>query len=334
MLHRCGRDPPPASRPIDPGVRVSSAAFPGQAGPLCPLLRWRSVARLSMHGVWTSDQSTADRAGRDLELTVTGLRLYGKRSDAAAVDGQRLRRSGPRCAAQRANGSRRGSRAGATSSRDPTAAPRRVQSPVARRAIVNAAWERAFGFGLFVDNAFAGEININNVVRGAIQCGVVGYWIDQRHAGNRYIAEGVAVICASPSTNCISIGWRSASCRATPTAARSWRCWASARRESPSATWRSTARGKTTCATRSPREEWQARRSELAAIWLVAATRLATRKACAFALRIVVRRFHIFIFQWRFAVLPEPALAFRHRGGATAPRLVLARAPRPVRIQH
>jgi ribosomal-protein-alanine N-acetyltransferase len=48
---------------------------------------------------------------------------------------------------------------------------------------------------LFIDNAFAGEININNVVRGAFQCGVVGYWIDQQHAGNRYIAEGVAVIC-------------------------------------------------------------------------------------------------------------------------------------------
>src|SRR5207344_3251362 len=53
----------------------------------------------------------------------------------------------------------------------------------------------AYGFGLFVDNVFAGEINVNNVVRGAFQCGVVGYWIDQRHAGNRYIAEGVAVIC-------------------------------------------------------------------------------------------------------------------------------------------
>jgi ribosomal-protein-alanine N-acetyltransferase len=52
----------------------------------------------------------------------------------------------------------------------------------------------AYGFGLFVDNAFAGEININNVVRGAFQCGVVGYWIDERHAGKRYIAEGFAMI--------------------------------------------------------------------------------------------------------------------------------------------
>ena len=53
----------------------------------------------------------------------------------------------------------------------------------------------AYGFGLFVDNAFAGEININNVVRGAFQCGVVGYWIDERQAGNRYVAEGLAVLC-------------------------------------------------------------------------------------------------------------------------------------------
>jgi [ribosomal protein S5]-alanine N-acetyltransferase len=52
----------------------------------------------------------------------------------------------------------------------------------------------AYGFGLFIDDAFAGEININNVIRGAMQCGTVGYWIDQRHAGNRYVAEGVAVL--------------------------------------------------------------------------------------------------------------------------------------------
>jgi ribosomal-protein-alanine N-acetyltransferase len=52
----------------------------------------------------------------------------------------------------------------------------------------------AYGFGVFIDNAFAGEININNVVRGAFQCGVIGYWIDQRHAGHRYIAEGVVAI--------------------------------------------------------------------------------------------------------------------------------------------
>ncbi|MEN9804985.1 MAG: hypothetical protein RIS41_1832 [Actinomycetota bacterium] len=51
-----------------------------------------------------------------------------------------------------------------------------------------------YAFGLFVDNAFAGEINLNNVVRGALQTGTVGYWVDQAKAGNSYVAEGVVVV--------------------------------------------------------------------------------------------------------------------------------------------
>ena len=38
---------------------------------------------------------------------------------------------------------------------------------------------------------FCGEININNVVRGAFQSGHVGYWIDERHAGRGFIPEGL-----------------------------------------------------------------------------------------------------------------------------------------------
>ena len=52
----------------------------------------------------------------------------------------------------------------------------------------------AYGFGLFVDNAFAGEVNLNNIIRGALQCGTIGYWIDRARAGHSYIAEGVAVV--------------------------------------------------------------------------------------------------------------------------------------------
>ena len=52
----------------------------------------------------------------------------------------------------------------------------------------------AFQFGLFVDQHIAGEVNLNNVIRGAMQSGTIGYWIDQRHAGNGYIAEGVVVV--------------------------------------------------------------------------------------------------------------------------------------------
>jgi [ribosomal protein S5]-alanine N-acetyltransferase len=52
----------------------------------------------------------------------------------------------------------------------------------------------AYAFGLFVGNQFAGEVNLNNIIRGAMQTGTIGYWIDQRHAGNALIAEGVVVI--------------------------------------------------------------------------------------------------------------------------------------------
>jgi [ribosomal protein S5]-alanine N-acetyltransferase len=52
----------------------------------------------------------------------------------------------------------------------------------------------AYGFGLFVDQSFAGEVNLNNVIRGAMQCATVGYWIDQARAGHRYVAEAVVVV--------------------------------------------------------------------------------------------------------------------------------------------
>jgi ribosomal-protein-alanine N-acetyltransferase len=52
----------------------------------------------------------------------------------------------------------------------------------------------AYQFGLFIDQRVAGEINLNNVVRGAMQSGTIGYWVDQRHAGNAYVAEGVVML--------------------------------------------------------------------------------------------------------------------------------------------
>jgi len=52
----------------------------------------------------------------------------------------------------------------------------------------------AAGFGLFVGSELAGEINLNNIVRGAHQSASVGYWIDSAKAGNRYVAEAVVVL--------------------------------------------------------------------------------------------------------------------------------------------
>jgi len=51
----------------------------------------------------------------------------------------------------------------------------------------------AYAFGMFVDHAFAGEINLNNVLRSAIQTTTIGYWIDQARAGNSYMSEAAVV---------------------------------------------------------------------------------------------------------------------------------------------
>lgn len=51
-----------------------------------------------------------------------------------------------------------------------------------------------FAFGIFVDGAFAGEVNLNNVVRGAFQSATIGYWIDKSRAGHSYMSEAVLTL--------------------------------------------------------------------------------------------------------------------------------------------
>lgn len=52
-----------------------------------------------------------------------------------------------------------------------------------------------YGFGVFVEGDFAGEINLTNIQRGPFQNAYVGYWIDEKHAGMGYTPEGVVVVC-------------------------------------------------------------------------------------------------------------------------------------------
>jgi len=54
--------------------------------------------------------------------------------------------------------------------------------------------DHAYPFGVFVDQQFVGEVNLNNVTRGALQSATVGYWIDRSRAGHSYIAEAVVVL--------------------------------------------------------------------------------------------------------------------------------------------
>ena len=51
-----------------------------------------------------------------------------------------------------------------------------------------------YGFGIFVDGEFSGEINLSSVLRGPFQSGYVGYWIDEARAGEGYMPESVVVL--------------------------------------------------------------------------------------------------------------------------------------------
>ncbi len=54
--------------------------------------------------------------------------------------------------------------------------------------------DHAYPFGVFVDQQFAGEVNLNNVTRGALQGATIGYWIDRDRAGHSYTSEAVVVL--------------------------------------------------------------------------------------------------------------------------------------------
>lgn len=63
------------------------------------------------------------------------------------------------------------------------------------------AWERqrhfdtAYGFGLFLrDGTLVGEVSLGSVQRGPFQSGYIGYWIDEKHAGDGLVPEGVVLL--------------------------------------------------------------------------------------------------------------------------------------------
>ena len=51
-----------------------------------------------------------------------------------------------------------------------------------------------YGFGVFVGDAFVGEINLNGIQRGAFKNAYVGYWIDEALAGQGYTPEAAVVM--------------------------------------------------------------------------------------------------------------------------------------------
>jgi [ribosomal protein S5]-alanine N-acetyltransferase len=51
-----------------------------------------------------------------------------------------------------------------------------------------------YGFGVFVEGHFAGEINLSAIQRGPFQSAYVGYWIDEARAGQSYTPEALVVL--------------------------------------------------------------------------------------------------------------------------------------------
>jgi ribosomal-protein-alanine N-acetyltransferase len=51
-----------------------------------------------------------------------------------------------------------------------------------------------YGFGIFVDGRFCGEINLNSIQRGPFQNAYIGYWMDEAMAGRGYTPESVVVL--------------------------------------------------------------------------------------------------------------------------------------------
>ncbi len=51
-----------------------------------------------------------------------------------------------------------------------------------------------FGFGIFLEGRFAGEVTLSSILRGPFQNGSIGYWIDRDVAGDGLIPESVVVL--------------------------------------------------------------------------------------------------------------------------------------------
>ena len=52
---------------------------------------------------------------------------------------------------------------------------------------------RCLPFALLVDDVFAGQLTVNNIVGGSAMFASIGYWIDQRQAGHGYMPLAVAL---------------------------------------------------------------------------------------------------------------------------------------------
>jgi [ribosomal protein S5]-alanine N-acetyltransferase len=51
-----------------------------------------------------------------------------------------------------------------------------------------------FGFGIFLDGRFSGEVTLSSIQRGPFQNGSIGYWVDKDKAGMGLVPEAVVLV--------------------------------------------------------------------------------------------------------------------------------------------
>ncbi|NEK85451.1 GNAT family N-acetyltransferase [Blastococcus saxobsidens] len=77
------------------------------------------------------------------------------------------------------------------SARHAPAAYRAMRRAVARRARLGT----SLPFAVRVDGRLAGQVTVDNIVRGALRSGSLGYWIDRAVAGRGVASLAVALVC-------------------------------------------------------------------------------------------------------------------------------------------
>ncbi len=82
---------------------------------------------------------------------------------------------------------------------DATVPPGSQARPTTFRSLVRRLSRQAregttYPFAVEVDGVFAGQVTVNNIVRGSAQFASVGYWLDRDHAGRGVMPRAVAMV--------------------------------------------------------------------------------------------------------------------------------------------
>jgi [ribosomal protein S5]-alanine N-acetyltransferase len=82
---------------------------------------------------------------------------------------------------------------------DATVPPGADTRPATFRSLVRRLHRQAragttYPFAIDVGGRFAGQVTVNNIVRGSAQFASVGYWLDQRYAGRGVMPRAVALV--------------------------------------------------------------------------------------------------------------------------------------------